>query len=297
MPSAEFDKLELRQILQRLDRFDGIFPRFEVQAAVARRDEITPELLRILEDATRDPQRWLEEDHFAHRYALFLLAQFREPRAYPLIVRFFSLPGEISLDLTGDTVVEDLDNILASVSCGDMSGMMALIENDQVNEYVRSAALRALIALVICGLRTREEVMSYFASLFHGGLARTPHFVWDKLVCMCTDLWPGEVLAEIRQACQEDLVEPGVIGLEELEQKVALGKEEALARLAKDSRYHLITDTVWEMESWSCFRQTWRTKHRQKYRALPSPKAQPKAGRNQPCPCGSGKKYKKCCGF
>jgi predicted aspartyl protease len=24
--------------------------------------------------------------------------------------------------------------------------------------------------------------------------------------------------------------------------------------------------------------------------------AQPKAGRNDPCPCGSGKKYKKCCG-
>lgn len=22
----------------------------------------------------------------------------------------------------------------------------------------------------------------------------------------------------------------------------------------------------------------------------------PKAGRNEPCPCGSGKKYKKCCG-
>ena len=23
---------------------------------------------------------------------------------------------------------------------------------------------------------------------------------------------------------------------------------------------------------------------------------QPKVGRNEPCPCGSGKKYKKCCG-
>jgi preprotein translocase subunit SecA len=23
---------------------------------------------------------------------------------------------------------------------------------------------------------------------------------------------------------------------------------------------------------------------------------QPKVGRNDPCPCGSGKKYKKCCG-
>lgn len=28
----------------------------------------------------------------------------------------------------------------------------------------------------------------------------------------------------------------------------------------------------------------------------PTLRAQPKIGRNVPCPCGSGKKYKKCCG-
>jgi len=30
--------------------------------------------------------------------------------------------------------------------------------------------------------------------------------------------------------------------------------------------------------------------------AVPTPKSVPKVGRNDPCPCGSGKKYKKCCG-
>jgi SEC-C motif-containing protein len=28
----------------------------------------------------------------------------------------------------------------------------------------------------------------------------------------------------------------------------------------------------------------------------PYRRAEPKVGRNEPCPCGSGKKYKKCCG-
>lgn len=35
------------------------------------------------------------------------------------------------------------------------------------------------------------------------------------------------------------------------------------------------------------------------YASLPAPEPQrgtPKVGRNDPCPCGSGKKYKKCCG-
>lgn len=30
--------------------------------------------------------------------------------------------------------------------------------------------------------------------------------------------------------------------------------------------------------------------------AAPRPRASPKVGRNAPCPCGSGKKYKRCCG-
>ena len=30
--------------------------------------------------------------------------------------------------------------------------------------------------------------------------------------------------------------------------------------------------------------------------SAPSPVTQQKSGRNEPCPCGSGKKYKKCCG-
>ena len=44
----------------------------------------------------------------AHIYAMYLLAQFREPRAYPLIVEFFSIPGDIALDTTGDVATEDL---------------------------------------------------------------------------------------------------------------------------------------------------------------------------------------------
>jgi len=30
--------------------------------------------------------------------------------------------------------------------------------------------------------------------------------------------------------------------------------------------------------------------------APPQPRQKKKVGRNDPCPCGSGKKYKKCCG-
>jgi preprotein translocase subunit SecA len=34
----------------------------------------------------------------------------------------------------------------------------------------------------------------------------------------------------------------------------------------------------------------------QSEKSTPEVRSEPKIGRNEPCPCGSGKKYKKCCG-
>lgn len=40
----------------------------------------------------------------AYLYGMFLLAQFRETRAYPLVVRFASLPGDLLDSLCGDFI-------------------------------------------------------------------------------------------------------------------------------------------------------------------------------------------------
>ena len=88
--------METAEILHQFERATGKFARAAVEAAVARREEITPELLRVLEETVeRAPQLDAEGDYMVHLYAMFLLAQFRESRAYPLVVRFASLPGDI----------------------------------------------------------------------------------------------------------------------------------------------------------------------------------------------------------
>jgi hypothetical protein len=139
--------MDILDILRQMERNDGYFARAAVTEALARRDEIVPELLRILEAVADDPQRYAKEpDYMALTYAMFLLARFRETRASPLLVRIFSAPGETAFDLVGETVTEDLCSILASVSGGDLSGMRALIENEQANEYVRSAAMKGLLS-------------------------------------------------------------------------------------------------------------------------------------------------------
>ncbi|MGC9400278.1 MAG: DUF1186 domain-containing protein [Anaerolineae bacterium] len=135
--------MEIETILQELRYIEtGHFPREALEAAIAQPEAITPHLLQALEDAPGLLERFVAEPNYMlPLYAFYLLAQFRETRAYPLIVAFFSQPGELPLNTTGDFVTEDLGRVLASVSGGDPALMKTLIEDPQVNAYTRSAAM------------------------------------------------------------------------------------------------------------------------------------------------------------
>jgi Protein of unknown function (DUF1186) len=86
--------------LSELENNTGKFPRLALERAIEERSAITPILLTALENFSNNPEELLDRNEYIlHIYALYLLAQFREPLAYPLIVKCFSAPGEISLDV------------------------------------------------------------------------------------------------------------------------------------------------------------------------------------------------------
>lgn len=111
------------------------------------------------------------------------------------------------------------------------------------------------------------------------------------------------------------LVEEDFIDLEFVQEKLARGKERVLQELRRDRHNRFIRDVVREMEWWACFQPapaapTWKPTPSlpgatrkpgwppvmPTQRPWPPIQAKKKVGRNDPCPCGSGKKYKKCCG-
>ncbi len=238
--------MDIQEILADLKYNTGTFPRQALQEAVANREQITPLLLKIIEEAKLLSAELYEENYIALIYAMYLLAQFREKLAYPLIVDFFSLPDEIVMDSTGEVVTEDLHRILASVAHGDTTLIKSLIENEKANEYVRGAALQALLTQMVQGESTREEVVAYYQSLFRGGLEREPSCVWGDLVCYSTDLYPEEVIEDIRQAYDEDLVDSMCISLENVEEILTLSKESVLKELYDDSRHGFIGNVIEE---------------------------------------------------
>jgi hypothetical protein len=245
--------MTVEEILDELRFFgDGTFPRTALKQAVTRRTDITPELLRVLEDAAEDPEG-LPDDTLLHIYAMFLLAQFREERAYPVIVDFVSVPGELIMDLCGDTVTEDLGRILASVSGGDPSLMKSLVEDEEVNEYVRAAALTGMLSLVVAGEMSRRELVDYLRQAFHSEDLREEPLVSSTLVVTALRLHAGELYEEIKEACtfDEDEFEP--VSLDYVERTLSQDRRKVLQATREDSHHQLVEDVVSEIEWWVCF--------------------------------------------
>lgn len=227
----------------------GELPRDAIEAAIAKRKQITPHLLAILEDATYRVDEIMEDDNYqGHLYAMYLLAQFREEKAYPFIVELFSYPGEIPHAIAGDVLTEDLSRILASVCGKNIEPLKCLIENSSINEYVRAACQACLVTLVGCGMINRKEVIEYFRTLFQEKLEKKPSFVWDHLIVSCCSLYPEELYEEIQEAFELNLINRAFISLEDVATTLAEEKQRHLFQLFHDAE--LIDDTVAEMEKW-----------------------------------------------
>ncbi len=125
---------------------EGKFPKSALQAAVAQREKISPLLVDVLSEAGRniDAMAKKKEDN-SFLYAMFLLAQFREPKALQPLLNFFTSNSQTAIALTGDVVTESLGQLLAGVSGGQITPIQEVIENAEIDPFVRGACLEAFL--------------------------------------------------------------------------------------------------------------------------------------------------------
>jgi hypothetical protein len=140
------EEMELNEILQAFDIFDGEYKRSAIDAAIARREEITPYLIGVLENVLENPGHYADRDcqYFAHIYAFILLGYFKETKSHDIIVDLASLPGDLPSELFGDSITGDLAIILLRTCGGRIDKIKELILNKDAYEYSRGSALHAL---------------------------------------------------------------------------------------------------------------------------------------------------------
>ncbi len=262
--------MQLEEIISKLENNYGKLPREALERAIEEKEAITPLLLDILSNCKNNLEEISNKpDYILHICAFYLLAQFREPLAYPIIIDFFSIPGDMPVDATGDLLGGGLAKILASVCYRNIEPIKQLIENQEVNEWVRASALDSLIILVVQEIISRQEIIEYYKELFSNLFANKynapqvkeePDYIWTHLVMNSSMFAPVELQQYIERTFDEDLIQPLYFERQEFNNLLEIASEATLNALPNDIFYTLVEDAISEIKSevfWiSPFQQT-----------------------------------------
>lgn len=247
--------VEVKEILAQLRYNTGQFPRAALEAAIGRKDEIILSLLNVLQRSTDNLQATKEDERrMDYTFAMFLLAQFREKRAYPLLCRFFSgLEGD-EYWFCGDIVTEDLPRLWASVFDGNLDPLVTIIENPRIDQFIRIAAVQAMGILYLCGDLDREYITGAFHKLIDNSEVKESPEVIGDLVYLAGELHLTELHPQIKKTYQEKLVDRSEHPLSQINLFFSLSEEQVLGRLRENRHHTKVNDTISEMEWWAAFR-------------------------------------------
>ena len=105
----------------------------EIQKQASNYKEDLLAILNREADNPQNPASRMEYNDWI--YAMYLLAEIREKKAYRPILKLFTRPGNFLNPLTGDIVLQNLAQILASVAHGEVNPIKEIIQNRVVAKF------------------------------------------------------------------------------------------------------------------------------------------------------------------
>lgn len=308
--TAQATAAELDRIVAELDERSDKLPERALREAREHRDLMIPRLIEVLKATTAAARQGEKPEGNAHFFAIFLLTEFQAEEAFPVILAAFSLPGDLPSDLFGDALTSTLPRILAQFAADRPEVADALIRDANLNEYVRWEAAQYYVYLVRDGRLTRSEAVERLRQHLLWAMAEKDEVLTGEVISVLTSFAPAEALADITEAYRLGLVDEDIVNLSDVEDSIA-GGETRVRQELKWCPQTGIGDTVEELRHWASFAEQPVSEPASPIPPEPhfglvqepeGPIAAPVAsrgshvGRNDSCPCGSGKKFKKCCG-
>jgi uncharacterized protein YchJ len=299
-----------------------------IRVCLERREELTPGLLEMLTAGADyawgdDDPRWYREVH-----AGILLCAFREPAALPIL-------AEILRDPDAENLLEWLHFPISHYYGPTAVPMLTDLLNDtEVYEYGRSSSAGMLSYIGIHHPEERERIVealrAYLPPVGEDGLPvltpaerENPPDLWTWVASALTDLRDTGSQPQVIGLYKRRLIDEFAFGdlnaylaafepdaeppLDARRSYDMIREYEALHRQAQQEAEHK-AKAAQEAQAQAQVNATRRetalagsARGTQAAYMPPPPletfvRTQPKVGRNDPCPCGSGKKYKYCCG-
>jgi Protein of unknown function (DUF1186)/SEC-C motif len=285
------------------------FPKAALIAAADRRAEMTPLLLRELDEvlAAPDPARASSAFFLFH-----LFGEWREKAACRPLMRLLRLPSEPLDELLGDALDTTSRRVVAAVFDGDPQPLFAVVLDADAHPHARAAVLEAIAVLTLRGEIARPVAEGFLRDAFTNIRPQGESFVWWGWQSAIAALGMTGLRDLVATAFARGFINRVIMRYPEFEEDLQRALEHPSDPWANDletRNFSPFGSTVEELADWAWFDPA--TEHARTgtddhpppnreggyWSQAQIPRASPfkKLGRNDPCPCGSGKKYKKCC--
>lgn len=301
-------KLKMKDVVKSFYVEDGKFNYDAVKKARENKEEISDLLLEELSKIINKLAVTRERVPMFTNYALFLLAEFREKRAFPLVLKLIILAGDDAYGLLTDGVIDKLDLILCSLYDGDLESLNKIILNNKLDGSSRSMALSVYQYLYENNMIKKEELINFLRKVIEviKETERDTCSIADGILIVIESCHLFEMIIDVQKMYDEGLVL----------YKYSGGYDDFIDNLfdyekSKENKIRLINNVEDEMAWWYCFNKDKENKNNKSLNDFSYPELlkkfddylnestqvydYSKVGRNDLCPCGSGKKFKKCC--
>jgi hypothetical protein len=293
--------MDATQILHELATAEDM-PVDAIRAARANRAAVAPAFVQVIERFVAG--EYADADADALFLVFHLLGEWREKSAYRPLAALLRLPRDDVGEVLGDAIPETSHRVMAAVFDGDPGPLYEIIREPEADETIRSRMCEALAMVTLRGELPREQAAAFLRACFDELAPQGESCVWDGWQNAIAMLGLVELVPLVRQVFDRELMPTDRVSFAEFEEE--LDRVRA-GRPAPDwhgeREFELFGDTIEELSTWAFLHPEDDAEdasdggERVLWGADDGPAVNPyrDVGRNDPCPCGSGKKFKKCC--
>lgn len=284
-----------------------LLPHLAVAVLTLRYDEAAPTLRSILAKAADGTALSDSEENVLFR-GLHIMGGARDSEACAPLLRFLRLPEPEVDRLIGGTITETLPRIMCGVFDDDVDGLLDFIADRSVDGFIRASLLSAASFLTWDGRIPRDRMHAFLEAFYKERRAGDANYAWIAWLETIAQLGMRDLAPLVFKAWDEGRIEEGVTTQGYFESDLlraerapqdpkrfrsdrvgyiedvleAMRWMERVAEYERRSELAARSSPSWSGDSWSIPQE-------------PAFNPMRGVGRNDPCPCGSGKKAKRCC--
>lgn len=288
--------------IQNLYRFGLDIPQENLREILALpRASLIEDLEKILQDGAERYESftslgWEEETHTFVLHALFLLMELKATESLPKIFSFLEYDADFLEFWLGDHKTDSLWQCFYHLGFPYTTALKEFLLKPGVDTYVKASVSEALYQIILHHPERRSEILTVYSEVltrFSEASLEDNLIDSDFLGLTISDIAECK-LFELKPLIK-DLFDKGYVALGIGGDYKAVEKQFSEP---KENYFKKEVFTIFELyddvlNNWHGYKEDLEY---DSYKPLqPVQSATINIGRNDPCPCGSGKKYKKCC--